>query len=72
MTVTCVCYSDTEQQLPTDKLHALCGMMAVQQYVRQTDYVFYQTIVGILVPDVLRPIPSQWLCFYMIDKIFNI
>jgi len=31
--VTCLCYSDTEQQLPTDKLHALCGMMAVQQYV---------------------------------------
>jgi len=51
--------SDTEQQLPTDKLHALCGMPAVQQYVRRSDYVFYQTIVGILVPDVLRPIPSQ-------------
>jgi len=53
--------SDTEQQLPTDKIHALCGMSAVQQYVRQTDYIFYQTIVGILVPDVLRPIPSQLL-----------
>jgi len=51
--------SDTEQQLPTDKLHALCNMLAVQQYVRRSDYVFYQTIVGILVPDVLRPIPSQ-------------
>jgi len=50
--------SDAEQQLPTDKLHALCGMAAIQQYVCQTDYIFYQTIVGILVPDVLRPIPS--------------
>ena len=56
-----VCNSDAEQQLPTDKLHALCGMAAIQQYVRQTDYMFYQTIVGILVPDVLRPIPSQCL-----------
>jgi len=36
-------------------------MDAVQQYVRQTDYMFYQTIVGILVPDVLRPIPSWYL-----------
>jgi len=54
----CMSVSDTEQQLPTDKLHLLCGMTAVQEYVRQTDYIFYQTIVGILVPDVLRPIPS--------------
>ena len=61
--VVCLCVSDTEQQLPTDKLHALCGMPSVQQYVRQTDYIFYQTIVGILVPDVLRPIPSELLCF---------
>lgn len=35
-------------------------MPAVQQYVRRSDYVFYQAIVEVLIPDVLRPIPSEY------------
>jgi len=41
------------------KLHALCTMKEVQNYVRHTDYQFYQNIVTILLPDVLRPIPGK-------------
>ena len=49
-----------EQRLPSERLYALCRMPAVQQYVRRSDYVFYQAIVEVLIPDVLRPIPSEY------------
>lgn len=41
------------------KLVLLCTVKEVQDYIRETDFQFYQNIVGILVPDVLRPIPSE-------------
>jgi len=52
-------YSDEpDQLLSTPQLYAICQLPSVQQYVRQSDYSFYQVLVHILVPDVLRPIPS--------------
>lgn len=50
---------DMEQRLPKDKLFTLCEVPAVRQYVRRSDYAFYQSLVQVLIPDVLRPIPSS-------------
>lgn len=50
---------ELEKQLNTNKLYVLCKCEAVQKFVRQTDYQFYQNLVEVLIPDVLRPIPSS-------------
>jgi regulatory factor X 1/2/3 len=59
----CVCFSsdnDYEKRLPKDKLYAMCKYEAVHKYVRKSDYSFYQALVEVLIPDVLRPIPSKY------------
>jgi len=33
---------------------------SLQKYVRQADYTFYNVLVDILMPDVLRPVPSTF------------
>ena len=48
---------EMEDQLPKKKLLSLCAMDLVQSYMRQCDQVFYQSLVDVLMPDVLRPIP---------------
>jgi len=50
---------EIEQRLSKDTLHAMCKLDAVQKYVRASDYSFYQALVEVLIPDVLRPIPSS-------------
>jgi hypothetical protein len=42
------------------KLYLLCKCGPVQQFVRHVDYLFYQNLVEVLIPDVLRPIPSEY------------
>ena len=51
---------DFEKRLPKDKLMMMCKLEAVQKYVRRSDYQFYQALVEVLIPDVLRPIPSKF------------
>jgi hypothetical protein len=46
----------------------ICHMKAVQEFVKEVDYMLYQKIVNILLPDVLRPIPSN----YIINNRFNL
>jgi hypothetical protein len=41
------------------KLHLLCQCGPVQQFVRRVDYLFYQNIVELLIPDVLSSIPRE-------------
>lgn len=41
------------------KLYVLSKCVEVQEFVRYVDYRFYQNLVSVLVPDVLRPIPSK-------------
>jgi hypothetical protein len=41
------------------KLYLLCKCGPVQQFVQSVDYLFYQNLVRVLIPDVLRPIPSE-------------
>jgi len=48
-----------EIRLPKDRLYSMGLLEPVQQYVRRSDFAFYQALVEVLIPDVLRPIPSS-------------
>lgn len=50
---------DDEERLPKNILYALCKLEPVQKFVKSADYAFYQVLVEVLIPDVLRPIPSS-------------
>lgn len=43
------------------KLYLLSKCTFIQQFIRRVDYLFYQNLVEVLIPDVLRPIPSKWI-----------
>ena len=51
---------DPEKIMPKRVLHQLCDWPPVQDYVKTMDYLFYQNLVEVLIPDVLRAIPSKW------------
>lgn len=57
--------NDYEKRLPREKLYAVSKYKPVQEYVRKADYAFYQALVEVLIPDVLRPIPSKSCAFYV-------
>uniref|UniRef100_A0A2K6GWC3 DNA-binding protein RFX2 n=1 Tax=Propithecus coquereli TaxID=379532 RepID=A0A2K6GWC3_PROCO len=44
--------------LPKDKLISLCKHDPVLKWMRSCDHILYQALVEILIPDVLRPVPS--------------
>lgn len=50
---------EEEKYLSKSKLYSLCKLPPIQEFMRSVDYVFYQNIVQVLIPDVLRPIPSS-------------
>ncbi|XP_046995248.1 DNA-binding protein RFX2 isoform X1 [Schistocerca americana] len=50
---------EEERYLSKTKLFILCKLEPIQQFVRVVDYRFYQNLVYVLIPDVLRPIPSS-------------
>lgn len=50
---------EEEKYLSKAKLFALCALEPVQAFMRQVDMQFYQNLVQVLLPDVLRPIPSS-------------
>ncbi|XP_053091856.1 DNA-binding protein RFX2 isoform X1 [Pangasianodon hypophthalmus] len=52
--------SDEEMEgvIPREKLIALCKFEPVKQWMRSCDHILYQALVEILIPDVLRPVPS--------------
>ena len=58
-----------ENKLSKEKLHKLAGLAEVQEFVKEADYSFYQALVEVLVPDVLRPIPSK--CTLVCDRIVS-
>uniref|UniRef100_A0A8C1YAJ1 Transcription factor RFX3 n=1 Tax=Cyprinus carpio TaxID=7962 RepID=A0A8C1YAJ1_CYPCA len=59
-----VCYSlpaslvEIEGRLPRSTLTLLCRNEAVLKWMNTCDHLMYQALVEILIPDVLRPIPS--------------
>lgn len=46
-------------KLPKEKLMKLASLSGVQEFVKEADYNFYQALVEVLIPDVLRHIPSK-------------
>ncbi|XP_061844126.1 MHC class II regulatory factor RFX1 isoform X1 [Nerophis lumbriciformis] len=51
-------HSESEKRLPKSCLVLLCKFEPVLHWTRECDNLLYQTLVEILIPDVLRPIPS--------------
>ncbi|XP_076001934.1 MHC class II regulatory factor RFX1-like isoform X2 [Genypterus blacodes] len=51
-------HNESEKRLPKACLVVLCKFEPVLRWTRECDNVLYQTLVEILIPDVLRPIPS--------------
>ncbi|XP_020511376.1 MHC class II regulatory factor RFX1 isoform X2 [Labrus bergylta] len=51
-------HHESEKRLPKSCLVVLCKFEPVLQWTRECDNLLYQTLVEILIPDVLRPIPS--------------
>ncbi|KAF2897982.1 hypothetical protein ILUMI_08189 [Ignelater luminosus] len=49
---------EEEKYLSKSKLFALCNLEPIQAFVRQVDLSFYQNLIQVLVPDVLKPIPA--------------
>ncbi|XP_053481789.1 DNA-binding protein RFX2 isoform X3 [Ictalurus furcatus] len=49
---------EIEGVIPREKLIALCKFEPVKQWMRSCDHILYQALVEILIPDVLRPVPS--------------
>lgn len=46
------------QHIPLNLLRSLCCMPSVVKYTTCSDFAFYQALIEVLIPDVLRPIPS--------------
>ncbi|KAL8203207.1 UNVERIFIED_CONTAM: Transcription factor rfx3 [Gekko kuhli] len=51
--------SEIESRLPKAKLITLCKNESILKWMCNCDHVMYQALVEILIPDVLRPIPSK-------------
>ncbi|XP_063259339.1 DNA-binding protein RFX2 isoform X5 [Prinia subflava] len=49
---------EPEGSLPKDKLITLCKYEPILKWMRSCDHILYQALVEILIPDVLRPVPS--------------
>uniref|UniRef100_A0A8C3R703 DNA-binding protein RFX2 n=1 Tax=Cyanoderma ruficeps TaxID=181631 RepID=A0A8C3R703_9PASS len=49
---------EPEATLPKDKLITLCKYEPILKWMRSCDHILYQALVEILIPDVLRPVPS--------------
>lgn len=47
--------------LPKDKLVSLCKCDPILKWMRNCDHILYQALVEVLIPDVLRPVPSKQL-----------
>ncbi|KAL5284425.1 RFX3 family protein [Megaselia abdita] len=50
---------EEEKYLTKNKLYLLCQCEGVLEFMRKIDHVFYQNIVDVLVPDVLRSVPNS-------------
>lgn len=56
---TCSVDESIESKLPKEKLMKLASLAEVQEFVKEADYNFYQALVEVLIPNVLRHIPSE-------------
>ncbi|XP_010740327.2 MHC class II regulatory factor RFX1 isoform X3 [Larimichthys crocea] len=51
-------HNESEKRLPKSCLVVLCKYEPVLHWTKECDNLLYQTLVEMLIPDVLRPIPS--------------
>ncbi|XP_056266163.1 MHC class II regulatory factor RFX1 isoform X1 [Pseudoliparis swirei] len=51
-------HNESEKRLPKSCLVVLCKYEPALRWTKECDNLLYQTLVEILIPDVLRPIPS--------------
>nr|XP_046262234.1 MHC class II regulatory factor RFX1 isoform X4 [Scatophagus argus] len=51
-------HNESEKRLPKSCLVVLCKYEPVLRWTKECDNLLYQTLVEMLIPDVLRPIPS--------------
>ncbi|XP_061576646.1 MHC class II regulatory factor RFX1 [Cololabis saira] len=51
-------HNESEKRLPKSCLVVLCKFEPVLRWTKECDNLLYQSLVEILIPDVLRPIPS--------------
>lgn len=51
-------HNESEKRLPKSCLVVLCKYEPVLSWTKECDNLLYQTLVEMLIPDVLRPIPS--------------
>lgn len=56
---TFVAYCREDETLTPDIMKDIGRVESLQKYVRQADYAFYTAVLDILIPDILRPIPSM-------------
>ncbi|XP_038114431.1 DNA-binding protein RFX2 isoform X2 [Culex quinquefasciatus] len=49
---------EEERYLSKSKLYLLTQCEPIQMFIKQVDFMFYQNMVDVLIPDVLRPIPT--------------
>ncbi|KAL8177506.1 UNVERIFIED_CONTAM: DNA-binding protein rfx2 [Gekko kuhli] len=47
-----------EAVVPRHKLVTMCKYDPIMKWMRSCDHILYQTLVEVLIPDVLRPVPS--------------
>lgn len=52
-------HDEAEKRLPKASLVLLSKFEPVLQWTKRCDHALYQGLVEILIPDVLRPIPSE-------------
>ncbi|XP_055381172.1 DNA-binding protein RFX2 [Condylostylus longicornis] len=50
---------EEEKYLSKAKLYLMCQGENVQKFIKEVDYAFYQNMVEVLIPDVLRSIPNS-------------
>jgi len=50
---------NNEFNFSKEELVTFCNYKPVQVFIKETDYILYQKLVGVLVPDVLRAVPSS-------------
>lgn len=68
-------HDESEKRLPKSCLVLLCKYDPVLRWSRDCDNTLYQGLVEMLIPDVLRPIPSEFLnvhaCWYIDSPVFT-
>lgn len=52
-------HNESEKRLPKSCLVLLCKFEPVLRWTKDCDNFLYQTLVDMLIPNVLRPIPSR-------------